>query len=94
MLLLVGLDVLVNNAGLDWKGAIQDLKTEDAEFMLKFNFLVPLTLTREALPHLRKTKGNVVFIGASVRKYTFCVSSKNLFTQYPSALFLQIIFQT
>ncbi len=33
---------------------------------MKLNYIIPLALTKESLPLLRKTKGNVVFITAAV----------------------------
>ncbi len=59
-----GLDVLVNNAGIEGSGALADLTTEEAQRVMNFNFMMPFILTREALPHLRKTKGNVIFISS------------------------------
>ena len=50
---------------------VEECKMEDAERMMKFNYLMPLELTKEALPHLRKTKGNVVFITSAVREFDF-----------------------
>ncbi len=61
-----GLDVLVHAAGIDVFAPIMDLKMEDAERVMKLNYFIPLELTKAALPHLRKTKGNVIFITSAI----------------------------
>ncbi len=62
----LGLDVLVHAAGIDKITPVEKLEIEDAERIMKLNYIIPLALTKESLPLLRKTKGNVVFITAAV----------------------------
>ncbi len=39
-----------------------------AQKIFTLNFFSPLALTRESLPHIRKVKGNIVFISSVVGK--------------------------
>ena len=61
------LDVLINNAGAGAFGSI-----EDEDILEKFNKMINLnlysvvTFTHEALPYLKKTKGNIVNITSIV----------------------------
>ena len=40
------------------------------DFMLAFNlnFFCPVVMTKEALPHLEKTKGNIVYVSSIISK--------------------------
>ena len=55
-----GLDVLVNSAGLGIAGTTGDTATKAWDLQQSVNLRVPFLVTREALPHLRATKGYVV----------------------------------
>lgn len=48
------LDVLVNNAGVEVHGALQDMAPEDVELQLDVNLRGPALMLREALPLLRE----------------------------------------
>lgn len=54
------LDVLVNNAGLGLLGPLAETRDEDLEAVFAVNTLGLIALTREALPHLIRSRGNVV----------------------------------
>lgn len=58
------LDILILNAGLSSYGTVE--KTSDATLhnVMKANTFAPFTGTRIALPHIRKTKGSIVFISS------------------------------
>ncbi len=58
------LDILVNNAGLSMKGALADLDPEVYKRVFDANVLGSVNTTVPALPHLRKSKGSVVFISS------------------------------
>lgn len=59
------LDILVNNAGL-WRGrGIEDISAEDYRLMMETNIDGVFFATREALPHLKKVHGNLIFIGSA-----------------------------
>lgn len=58
------IDVLVNNAGTSMRGNIEELSSELITSIFEVNTLGPLSLSRLAIPHLKKTKGSVVFISS------------------------------
>lgn len=56
------LDVLVNNAGVfQVTGEHQAIDPDDYDYMYRMNVRTALLMTRYALPHLRATRGNVLF---------------------------------
>ncbi|XP_034257037.1 3-oxoacyl-[acyl-carrier-protein] reductase FabG-like [Thrips palmi] len=58
------LDVLVNNAGLAIRGTSQTLDVEDFDRQLNINVRSVFQLSKFAIPHLEKTKGNIVNISS------------------------------
>ena len=50
---LGGLDILINNAGNVRAAALEDVDVADIRAMIGLNLLVPILMTRAALPHLR-----------------------------------------
>jgi meso-butanediol dehydrogenase/(S,S)-butanediol dehydrogenase/diacetyl reductase len=58
------LDVLINNAGMMLEDTIEDLSFEDWQKTISVNLTAPFLLTKHAIPHLRKTRGNIVNIGS------------------------------
>lgn len=58
------LDVLVNNAGMMQEATIEDMAIEDWHRNLAVNLTAPFLMIKFALPHLRKTKGNIINIGS------------------------------
>jgi len=61
-----GIDALVNNAGAEVQGPIEELVEGDFETMLRTNVVAPYLCTRAALPYLRERGGVVVNIGSTV----------------------------
>jgi NAD(P)-dependent dehydrogenase (short-subunit alcohol dehydrogenase family) len=55
-----GLDVLVNSAGVGFAAPIADTSTKRLDVQLAVNLRGTFLVTREALPHLRATRGLVV----------------------------------
>lgn len=55
-----GLDVLVNSAGVGFAGLIGDTTTKRFDVQLGVNLRGTFLVTREALPHLRRSHGLVV----------------------------------
>jgi NAD(P)-dependent dehydrogenase (short-subunit alcohol dehydrogenase family) len=55
-----GLDVLVNSAGIGIAGSIESLQTKHVDLQLGINLRGLLLVTREAIPHLERSKGWVV----------------------------------
>ena len=59
------LDILVSNAGVFIANAQTDAyRIEDFERTLKSNVWTAFLMTKFALPHLRRTRGNIVFTGS------------------------------
>ena len=54
------LDIVVNNAGLHHRGRFDVNDTMNLAKMIDVNLRAPLVLMHIALPHLAKSKGNVV----------------------------------
>ena len=59
-----GLDILLNNAGLGRGGAVESLSTEDYRLMQETNVDGMFFATRAALPHLKESRGNLLFLGS------------------------------
>ena len=62
------LDVLVNNAGGVAVGPIAEQSDEALREQMETHVIVPLALTREALPALRASKGQVFYVGSGVAR--------------------------
>nr|WP_294904096.1 SDR family oxidoreductase [uncultured Lacibacter sp.] len=58
------IDILVNNAGASMRGMIETVSPSVMTYIYQVNSIAPLMLTKIALPHLKKTKGSVVFISS------------------------------
>uniref|UniRef100_A0AC34RN16 Uncharacterized protein n=1 Tax=Panagrolaimus sp. JU765 TaxID=591449 RepID=A0AC34RN16_9BILA len=54
------IDVLINNAGLTKKDGTDYHSVESFDYVMKVNLRAPFRLTQLALPHLEKTKGNII----------------------------------
>ena len=61
-----GIDALVNNAGMEVRGSIENLEEADFESMLRTNVIGYYLCTRAALPYLKRNGGSVVNIGSTV----------------------------
>lgn len=55
-----GMDMLVNSAGIGIAGTVESLQAKHIDLQLGINFRGLLIVSREAIPHLKKTKGWVV----------------------------------
>jgi short-subunit dehydrogenase len=62
------IDVLVNNAGAVAVGAIAAQSDDALREQFETHAIVPLMLTREALPALRHTLGQIFFVGSGVAR--------------------------
>jgi len=58
------LDILILNAGLSSYGTVEKTGDQTLYNVMKANTLGPFTGARIALPHIRKTKGSIVFISS------------------------------
>ena len=63
------LDVLVNNAGLGVGGDVAETTSDQYRLMMDTNVDGVFFATRAALPHLRETDGNLVFVGSFAGQY-------------------------
>ncbi len=58
------IDILINNAGVIRYGEIEHFSTEDYKTVMETNVDGTFYVTREALPYIKKRKGNIVFVGS------------------------------
>lgn len=58
------LDILINNAGHGAYGAFEDLSKVMIQNQMDVNFMGPAMLTQKMIPHLKKTKGKIVFLSS------------------------------
>mgnify|MGYP001801200154 CR=1 FL=1 len=78
------LDVLVNNAGMMQERRVEDISIEEWERTMMVNLTAPFLMIREALPHLRRTRGSIVNvgsiegIGANPKHAAYCASKAGL----------------
>lgn len=64
-----GIDILVNNAAVSTNfGLTMETTEESYDKMMDINVKSPFFLLKEALPHLKKSKGKVIFV-ASIAGY-------------------------
>jgi short-subunit dehydrogenase len=63
---LGGIDVLVNNAGANHRGPVEDRSLEELSRMVAVNLMAPIFLTRAALPYLRRRGGGSIVNVASL----------------------------
>lgn len=74
------IDVLVNSAGIISNGTIENTELDDWDKMMSINLRSVFVLTQKCVPHLAKTKGNVVNVSsvAGTRAFpnvlAYCVS--------------------
>ena len=55
-----GMDVLVNSAGLGIMGTVETLQTKHVDLQLGVNLRGLLLVSRESIPHLKRTRGWIV----------------------------------
>lgn len=59
-----GIDILVNNVGVGARGHFENINPEVFQYVLSSNVLGAVYPTLQALPHLKASKGSVVFISS------------------------------
>ena len=69
---------MICNAGI-YKNPAMMRDTQMDDFMLTFNinYFCPVVMTKEALPHLEKTRGNIVYVSSIVGEGDKCVKIVN-----------------
>jgi NAD(P)-dependent dehydrogenase (short-subunit alcohol dehydrogenase family) len=60
------LDVLVNNAGVNYTAAVEDLSMQDWRAQFETNFFGVLRVTRAALPHMRENRRGRILMMSSL----------------------------
>jgi len=59
------IDVLINNAGIKKKESLEDHRSlENFDYIFNVNLRAPVALTELAVPHLEKTKGNIINVSS------------------------------
>jgi NAD(P)-dependent dehydrogenase (short-subunit alcohol dehydrogenase family) len=61
-----GLHAVVNAAGIDRCGALDEVPAGDWELVVRVNLLATAAVTRAALPHLRRSRGRVVTVASTL----------------------------
>ena len=65
------IDILVNNAGVVRGGRIDEITWEHYRDMMAINVGGVFAMTKAALPAIRETGGNIVFIGSDAGEFPF-----------------------
>jgi NAD(P)-dependent dehydrogenase (short-subunit alcohol dehydrogenase family) len=55
-----GIDILVNNAAIDFIGALEEQEEDDYRRLFEINFFGPVALTRLVLPGMRKRRSGTI----------------------------------
>jgi short-subunit dehydrogenase len=63
---LGGVDVLVNNAGVNYRGAVEERNAEELAEIIAVNLTAPILMSQAVLPHLRKRRGGAIVNVASL----------------------------
>lgn len=58
------LDILVNNAGIIRYGELENFSSKDFQDVMETNVYGTFYVTKAALPHLKGSQGNLIFIGS------------------------------
>lgn len=64
-----GIDVLVNNAGYNARGNVEDVQLENMEKVIEVNLKAPMRLSKLALPHLKKSGGAIVNVASLAGRF-------------------------
>ncbi|MET7028251.1 SDR family oxidoreductase [Sediminicola luteus] len=59
-----GLDILVNNAGISSRGSVEDMADSNYKIIAETNFNGAAHLSKYAIPHLKISKGHIIFINS------------------------------
>lgn len=63
-------DVLINNAGVGYKGTVEDLPLREIKKQIQINFIAPIALIQGFLPLMRKQKQGQIINVASIGAFT------------------------
>ena len=79
-----GIDILVNSAGIIGSGSIEDTPMDEYDRMMDINLRSIFHLIQLSIPHLEKTKGNIVNVSSitGIRAFpgviSYCISKAGL----------------
>lgn len=90
------IDILINSAGINIRGSIEELSLEDFEYVQKVNVTGSWLMCREALPYMKKNGyGRILNIGSmlsiiAIKDRTPYATSKGAVLQLTRALALEV----
>ena len=58
------IDVLINNAGDSSRGTVEKMNTSNFKSLMETNYNGGAYMSKYAVPHLKKTKGHIIFINS------------------------------
>lgn len=58
------LDMLINNAGESSRGTVEDMANANFKTLIETNYTGAAYMSKYAIPHLKKTKGHIIFINS------------------------------
>jgi hypothetical protein len=61
-----GIDVLVNNAGVNYRGAVEQRTADELTRIVQVNLVAPILFTRAVIPHLRRRGSGAIVNVASL----------------------------
>ncbi|QEC52863.1 NADP-dependent 3-hydroxy acid dehydrogenase YdfG [Anseongella ginsenosidimutans] len=71
-----GLDIVINNAGIDYTKSIEELSLDEWDRVMSVNLRGPFIISKAAFPHLRKSgRGHIVNIVSTACKRTWANAS-------------------
>lgn len=69
------LDAVVNNAGISMNGLLEETETAVFQRMMDVNYFGSLYVARHAAPHLKRSRGSLMFVSSIVGKRGFATRS-------------------
>ncbi len=70
-----GLDLVITNAGISMNGLLEETETAVFQRMMDVNYFGSLFFARQAMAHLEKSRGSLVFVSSIVGKRGFATRS-------------------
>jgi len=58
------LDMLINNAGESSRGTVEEMANTNFKSLIETNYTGAAYMSKYAIPHLKKTKGHIIFINS------------------------------
>jgi short-subunit dehydrogenase len=89
------IDVVINNAGLSMEGTVEAVTPEVVRKIMEVNYLGVHYITHFAIPHLKKTKGSLIFGGSNagihgLPNYSVYSASKMALTALTESLKIEL----